>query len=314
LSTASVIFLPIGFMAAEILGYDKMAGVALVALGTNAGFAAGVFNPFTVGLAQGYAQLPIFSGAWLRWILLVTILFATIVYILFYTKKIKKNNIQTIVADGKLTLRQWIELAIYISAFVYLMIGIQNKGYKVADIAVILVSLSIIIGIIHGFHYNEICNLLVRGARKMMTGVFVIGLASTMRLILTKGQVLDSIAFHLLELASGGSELAVLLAMFYGNALFDLVVTSGTAHGAVAVPIMLPLADYAGISRQSTVFAFQLGDGLVNLVSPLSTTLTGILAFSEISYGKWIRFFLPLVGIYMIIGTFFIWLAHFVSY
>jgi len=148
----------------------------------------------------------------------------------------------------------------------------------------------------------------------MMKGVVVIGLAATIRLILSEGNIMDTIAYELTGFAYHFPVWAKLMGMFYGNAVLDFIITSGSAHAAVAMPIMLPMADYLGLSRQATVFAFQLGDGLVNLTSPISTTLTGVMAVSGISYGKWIRFFLPLVGIYMVIGTLFILLAGAVGY
>ena len=102
--------------------------------------------------------------------------------------------------------------------------------------------------------------------------------------------------------------------MFYANALLDLLITSGSGHAAVAMPLMVPLADALCLSRQSAVLAFQLGDGLVNLVSPISNTLVSCLALSGVSYPKWLNYFLPLVGIYLLIGTAFQLLAGVVGY
>jgi uncharacterized ion transporter superfamily protein YfcC len=102
--------------------------------------------------------------------------------------------------------------------------------------------------------------------------------------------------------------------MFYANVLLDPLITSGSGHAAVAMPLMVPLADALDLSRQSAVLAFQLGDGLVNLVSPVSNTLVSCLALSGLSYPKWLRYFLPLVGIYLVIGTGFMLLAGATGY
>jgi uncharacterized ion transporter superfamily protein YfcC len=323
LSTASIMFVPIGIIAAKYFSFDKLTGVSMVALGTNAGFAAGIFNPFTVGIAQTMAEVPLFSGSWIRWLLLVALLISTSWYIIHYTKKLDKKQNNTIIDDDfeymkklekTLSFRHKLVLIIYLITFVFITYGLNVWSFKVSHMAVLFLVSGFASGIIYGFPINDICNYFVIGARKMMTGVFVIGLAATMRLILNEGEILDTIAYFLTSFTSSLENHMLLIGMFYGNALLDLLITSGTAHSAVAMPIMIPMGDYAGLTRQATVFAFQLGDGLVNLCSPLSTTLTGILAVSDIPYTKWVRFFFPLVGIYLVIGTIFIILASFVGY
>jgi uncharacterized ion transporter superfamily protein YfcC len=337
---SSVIFVPIGILAARMLGFDLLTGTAMVTLGTNAGFAAGIFNPFSVGIAQSIAEVPIFSGAWIRWVLLVCLLVATSIYIMRYAKKydsslnVVSESDELIIGDtqskekngthhlgledlkqkGSLSLRHKLVLLIFAVCFIIITYGISTWKWEVENIGVLILSTGILCGIIYGFSANEICDFFVNGSKKMMKGVFVIGLASAMRLILAEGNIIDTIAYFLTGFAYHFPHLAKLIGMFYGNAFLDLIITSGSAHAAVAMPIMVPMSDFLGLSRQSAVLAFQLGDGLVNLTSPISTTLTGVLAVSGISYGKWIRFFAPLVAIYMVIGTFIILLAGAVGY
>lgn len=344
LSTTSVIFVPIGILAARMLGFGKLTGTAMVALGVNAGFAAGIYNPFSVGVAQTIAEVPLFSGAWIRWLLLVCLLAATSFYIMHYATKFDResgdngkcsgkdctaeitNEITVggnewsaeLLKDGKvqkiLTFRQKLVLIIFLMAFGIVTYGISAWDWKVQDISMLFLMTGIVCGIVYGFKVNEICDMFVNGCKRMVKGVFVIGLAAAMRLILYDGHIMDTITFYLTGFAKGFPAWAKLMGMFYGNAALDFLITSGSAHAAVAMPIMIPMADYLGLTRQSVVFAFQLGDGLVNLCSPISTTLTGVLAVSGISYGKWVKFFFPLVGIYIAIGTVFIFLAGMVGY
>lgn len=324
LSTASVIFVPIGILAAKMLGFDLLTGTAMVTLGTNAGFAAGIFNPFSVGIAQSIAEVPIFSGAWIRWILLVCLLITTSVYIMRYAKKYDCSVNEVSASDelikaelkqmGTLSLRHKLVLIIFVVCFVIITYGVSAWKLEIENIGVLILSTGILCGIAYGFSANEICDYFVNGSKKLMKGVYVIGLASAMRLILSEGNVMDTIAYYLTDFSFHFPYWAKLIGMFYGNAVLDLIITSGSAHAAVAMPIMVPMADFLGLSRQSAVLAFQLGDGLVNLTSPISTTLTGVLAVSGISYGKWIRFFAPLVAIYMVIGTLILLLAGVVGY
>ena len=137
---------------------------------------------------------------------------------------------------------------------------------------------------------------------------------AALRLVLVQGGILDSAVHGLICLVEALPAWGQLLGMFYANALLDLLITSGSGHAAVAMPLMVPLADALCLSRQSAVLAFQLGDGLVNLTSPISNTLVSCLALSGVSYPRWLRYFLPLVGIYLAIGTAFMLLAGAVGY
>jgi uncharacterized ion transporter superfamily protein YfcC len=318
LSTASIIFVPIGILAAKLLGFGMLTGTAMVALGVNAGFAAGIFNPFSVGVAQTIAEVPLYSGSWIRWMLLALLVLATSLYIMNYAKKYDMLDIADTLQMNKLnnvlSIRQKLVLTVFALTFVIVTYGISFLHWDTKSLSALFLMSAIICGLIYGFQINEICDIFVDGCRKMIKGVFVIGLAATIRLVLSEGQIMDSIAYYLTGFAYNYPSWANLLGIFYGNAALDFLITSGSAHAAVAMPIMIPMTDFLGLSRQSAVLAFQLGDGLVNLCSPISTTLTGILAVSGISYGKWTRFFVPLVGIYMIIGTGIIILAGMVGY
>ncbi len=328
LATSAIVFVPIGILAARRLNLSPMMGTAIVVLGTNAGFAAGIYNPFSVGIAQTIAELPLFSGAWIRWLLLLCLILVTSGYLMFYAKHfdhhdtarlMNENSSVTVSLDNKkqpvsLSFRQKLVLVVFAVGFSFIAFGLSIGEWKTEKIAVSLLLLGIGCGIVYGFSPNKLCEIFVQGCKQMMTGVFVIGLAAAMRMILADGKILDTIAQALINAGKNVPSVIALLGLFYGNAALDLVITSGSAHAAVAMPVMVPIADALGLTRQGTVLAFQLGDGLVNLCSPLSTTLTGTLAISGIPFTKWIRFFYPLVGLYLVIGTLFILLASVTGY
>ncbi|MEA4986691.1 MAG: C4-dicarboxylate ABC transporter permease [Anaerovorax sp.] len=326
LTTASTVFVPIGIALARALGFDDLTGAAMVMLGTNAGFAAGIYNPFSVGIAQSLAEVPMFSGAWIRWLLLVALLVLTSLYIMKYANTSKSlinikgteqkalwETVQNTESDSN-TIKQVLVLCLFAITLCIITFGVSNLDWGIQEIAVSFFILGIIAGLLSGFGANKTCEIYLSGCKKMMKGAFIIGIAATMRTVLFEGGILDTVAYHLMDVVNELPSWAQLLGMFYANAAIDPIITSGSAHAAVVVPIMVPMADAMQLSRQSAVFAFQLGDGLVNLISPISTTLTSCLAVSGISYGKWLRFFLPLVGIYMIVGTGFIVLASLTGY
>ena len=217
-------------------------------------------------------------------------------------------------AEEALTPRQGLVLALLFGALATVVWGVGARGWKVPEIAAVFLVLGIACGAAAGFSANRICALETAGCRKMVSGALTIGRAAALRLVLTQGGILDSVVHGLIQVVERLPSWGQLLGMFYANALLDLLITSGSGHAAVAMPLMVPLSDVLGLSRQSAVLAFQLGDGLVNLVSPISNTLVSCLALSGISYQKWLRYFLPLVGIYLVIGTGFMLLAGAAGY
>lgn len=323
LSTASIIFVPIGIAVARALGYDAITGMAMVMLGTNAGFAAGIYNPFSVGVAQTIAELPLYSGAWIRWIILFCLLPLTAGYIL--KRANKQNNplinaavdgqqLEDIMNTGLLTKRMSLVLFLLFAALTIVICCVSFLQWSTPQISVVFLILAAIAGPVAGMGLNKTCDTFDAGCRKMMKGVIIICLAATIRSILTDGLILDTIAYFLIGTIIHLPRWAQLLGMFYANVLVDPILTSATAHASVAMPIMTPMADALSLTRQSAVLAFQLGDGLVNLISPISTTLTSCLAITGISYSKWLRYFLPLVGLYLLLGTTIIILAGVVGY
>ncbi len=315
MTTASIVFLPLGMAVAGSLGYDAKTGMAMVMLGTNAGFAAGIYNPFSVGVAQTIAELPLYSGAWLRWLLLAALVSVTSAYILRRAEPPDRAGEPAPPAEqAELTPRRGLILALLLGALCLVVWGVRVRGWGVAELAAVFLVLGVLCGAAAGFGANRICVCLTNGCKKMMSGALTIGLAAALRLVLVRGGILDSAVYHLLLFAQRFPDWSHLLGMFYANALIDPLITSGSGHAAVVMPLMVPLADALDLSRQSAVLAFQLGDGLVNLVSPISNTLVGCLALSGISYPKWLRYYLPLVGIDLLIGTAFLLLAGAVGY
>ncbi|RKI64419.1 YfcC family protein [bacterium 1xD42-67] len=303
LTTASIVFLPLGMAVARSLGYGPVTGMAMVMLGTNAGFAAGGYNPFSVGVAQAIAELPLYSGAWLRWLLLAVLAVVTSGYILYRAGGPAPSDAADLPAAPPPSRPQGLILVLLSGTLILVTWGVSARGWDMGDIAAAFLVLGLLCGAAAGFGAGQICALLTRGCSRMMSGALAIGMAAALRLVLAEGQILDTVVFSLLQTVERLPAWGQLLGMFYANALLDLLITSGSSHAAVAMPLMVPLADALDLSRQSAVLAFQLGDGLVNLISPISNTLVSCLALSGLSYSKWLRYFLPLVGLYLVIGT-----------
>ena len=230
LTTASIVFLPLGMAAARSLGCDGRTGMAMVMLGTNAGFAAGVYNPFSVGVAQTIAELPLYSGAWLRWLLLAVLVPVTGAYVLRRAEgPPQPEGAEPLPEAPALSRRQMAVLALFFGTLAVVAWGVGARGWSVPELAAVFLVLGLACGAAAGFGANQICLLLTAGCKKMVGGALTIGLAAALRLVLERGGILDSIVLGLLRLVEGLPDWSQLLGMFYANVLLDLLIPRARA-------------------------------------------------------------------------------------
>ena len=204
-----------------------MCGMAMVALGTNAGFTAGIYNPFSVGTAQHIAELPLYSGASMRWITLIILNVVTSIYIMWYANKHRisgkerKEEVEIKIDCKMMSKRQKLVLLEFVCTFVILTVGIAKWGWSTKEIIVVFLLASIIIGTSYGFSGNQICELYIVGARRLLKGAFVIGIAATIRLVLNEGNILDTITYNLTNILYVLPKEIQLIGILFLNALLD---------------------------------------------------------------------------------------------
>ena len=318
MSSEVMIFVPIGITLALFLGLDKVTGTAMIALGAAVGFTAGLLNPFNVGVAQDIAELPLFSGIGYRAVILVVLLVATSAYIICYAKKVaadpKKSVIYGIPEDeeycfgevaDELSKRQIAVLAIMALGFIILIYGLSQKGWYFEEMSGLFIFMGILCGFVYGYGPSKIAKEFGEGAKGIIVGCLIIGIARTVEVILSDAQILDTIVYGIANLVSAMPDAIKAVGMFLCQSLINCVIVSGTGQAAVTMPLMVPVSDLVGISRQTAVLAFQLGDGFSNSVLPMSSSLMGFLAVSKIPYSKWLKFMMPLFLIWTALGCVF---------
>jgi uncharacterized ion transporter superfamily protein YfcC len=329
MSAEVMAFVPIGIVIARSLGYDAITGTAMVMLGAASGFTAGLLNPFNVGIAQAIAELPMFSGMWLRAILLVTLLFSTSLYIIRYAKKVKKDPTTSLVYDleleenrGEIDLSALpavkvthiLTILSVIAGFGVLIWGVSSKGWWMEELAAFFLSLGIIVGFLSKYGPSKIAGEFVKGASAITFGAFIVGIAKGVVVVLEQGYVIDSVVNGLASTIGQLPASVQVLGMYTFQNILNIFITSGTGQAATTMPVLVPLSDLINITRQTTVLIFQLGDGLSNIMLPTSAMLMGSLAVSKIKYNRWIRFMWPLFLIWFSIGAVFVLIAHGISY
>ena len=322
-------FAPIAVIIARSIGYDAIVGVSMVALGGAIGFSTGTFNPFTTGVAQSIAGLPIFSGVGYRFICLVAFLIVTNIYIIWYAKKVKANPEASVVYEmeqenkkvevsekqhDKIEGRHYLVLLIVIACFVLLVYGSQNWKWKLQENAAMFLWMGVLSGFAYGFGPSKIAEEFTKGAKKLVYGALMIGMANGISLILADGKILDTTVQYLGGLLVVLPSHAQAAGMFLMQLLINGLITSGSGQAAATMPIMLPVADIIGMTKQTAVLAFNFGDGLSNYILPTSSALMGFIAMVGISYSNWIKFMWRLFLIWTVVGAVLVIVANSINY
>ena len=323
MSSEVMIFVPIGITLALFLGLDKVTGTAMIAVG----FTAGILNPFNVGVAQDIAELPLFSGMAYRIVILVILLAATSAYIIIYAKKVAANPEKSVIygiqedteytfedVSDSISKSQIAVLVIMAAGFGILIYGLSKKGWYFEEMSGLFIFMGIACGLVSGYGPSRIAKEFGNGAKGIVVGCLIIGIARTVEVILSDAKILDTIVYGIVNIVNvmPGSIKAV--GMFICQSLINCVIVSGTGQAAVTMPLMVPVSDLVGISRQTAVLAFQLGDGFSNSVLPMSSSLMGYLAVSKIPYSKWLKFMMPLFLIWTALGCLFMLGALIIGY
>ena len=306
MSSEVMIFVPIGITLALFLGLDKVTGTAMIALGAAVGFTAGILNPFNVGVAQDIAELPLFSGMAYRIVILVILLVATSAYIIIYAKKVAANPEKSVIygiqedteytfedVSDSISKSQIAVLVIMAAGFGILIYGLSKKGWYFEEMSGLFIFMGIACGLVSGYGPSRIAKEFGNGAKGIVVGCLIIGIARTVEVILSDAKILDTIVYGIVNIVNvmPGSIKAV--GMFICQSLINCVIVSGTGQAAVTMPLMVPVSDLVGISRQTAVLAFQFGDGLSNIFWPTADIVI-ICGLGGISLQKWYKWFTPL--------------------
>lgn len=302
-------FVAIVLAATMAMGYDRIVAVSIVVVGVYAGYSAGPLNPFNVGIAQGIAELPLFSGIGLRSVLMVGGLIIAIHHTLRYAKKVKLNpatsllinekEIETdtsILEDLKMTKKhKWI-MAVLGLSLVALVFGVLKYGWYLGEISALMLLMGIVIGMIaFNGSFNQFTDEFMKGAAEMTAAALIIGLSRAILVVMEEGQIIDTLVYAVsVPLGSLHSVFAA-WGMYISQGLINFIIPSSTGQAAVVMPIMSSISDVIGINRQIAVQAFQSGDGYWNMITPTHPVLMAALGIAAVPFGKWVRFAGPLV-------------------
>ncbi|MCB8887920.1 YfcC family protein [Vreelandella malpeensis] len=327
-SNAVIAFIPLGIVLARALKLDAIAGIAIVYLGYFSGSAAAVFDPITLGVAQSIAGLPLFSGAGLRIAVFFVLLGITVLYVCRYIKRIDKDPTQSLmgatpfgdnvatVQDEQLrfTRQHLVILGFFVTCLGVFIYGSLQRGWGINELSAIFMINAIGSAVLARMGANEFVRVFMEGAKGMLYGAFIIGIAKGITVLMMDGMILDTVVNSVFVPLSTLPSMLGAIAVFFFNLFFNFLVPSGSGQAAVVMPILTPLADMLEITRQTAVIAFKLGDGITNIITPTSGVLMSVLAIGGVPWGNWVRFAFPLVCLWTLAGIAFVVIAVMINY
>jgi uncharacterized ion transporter superfamily protein YfcC len=316
MSEEVIVFVPIGVALARAVGYDDIVALAMLSTGAAIGFSSGLANPFTVGVAQGIAELPLFSGFGFRLIGYAALYLSAVVYTLRYAQKIKldptKSYMYGVEKQGgddvrslkniTVTKRHVLVLLNILVFFVYMLYGVMKLDYYIMELSTVFLAMGIIGGLLGGLTPSDIARAFIRGCADVTFGALAVGIARGILITLQNGQIIDTIIHYLASLVERVPRELSAVAMFLVQSVINFFIPSGSGQAATTMPIMTPLADVIGLTRQTAVMAFHYGDGFSNSIIPTSAGLMGVLAMAKVPYEKWVKFIWPVMVIWTLIG------------
>ncbi|MBY0574916.1 MAG: YfcC family protein [Undibacterium sp.] len=309
-----MIFIPL----ALALGYDSIVGVSIPFVGSQVGFAAAFLNPFNVGIAQGIAGVPVFSGIGFRlavWLLATCL---TIAFLMWYAARIKKNpelsptfaldqekrqqqqGDQLLNFSGMTNIHKAV-LWMFVATLGVMVFGVVKYEWFINEIAALFLVMAIAVGIVGELSSDEFVEAFIHGAKDLISTALVIALARGTMILARDAHIIDTMLFHLMPLVQSANPVFAAHKMFVIQSVINFFIHSGSGQAALTMPIMAPLSDLVGVSRQTAVLAFQFGEFTTPMI-PTSGITVGVLALARIPWVTWAKWMIPLQLIYFVLA------------
>lgn len=325
----SATLVPFAVALALALGWDSLVGLGMSVLAAGFGFSTAVSNPFTLSVAQQIAGLPAYSGFVFHLICFIVVYGILATFLYRYAKKIdrfpeksityglERKIVQaetTYTKDQERNLQKATKIFLIAILLVIVVVVAGVLIPAVGSNALILMILPLTIGSIASAAASRYSKRIfldfLKGILGMLPAILLILMASSIKLIVTNGQILDTILYYASETAKNAGSLACIPIIYLFVLILNFFIASGSAKAFLVVPIITPLADLVGLTRQTAVLAFCFGDGFSNVLYPTNPVLLICLGMTVVSYGKWFKWTWKIQVIALIVTTLFLYIAH----
>lgn len=327
--------LPIMIALSYSLGWDALTGLGMSVLAVNLGFSAAITNPFTIGVAQNLAGLPLFSGAGFRIVVFLVIYAVFAWFITRYARHIERNPSRSPLFNEDQAEREKYRsfrlsgsenprlkpALFFFGGFIVLIFVVLVSGpfipaiseFALPLVGILFLAGGIAAGLIAGSG-RTVWPALLQGVKGMLPAIPLILMAMSVKHIVTQGGILDTILHQADAPLAAASPFGAAILIYMLALIIEFFISSGSAKAFLMMPILIPLADLVGVSRQVTVLAYQFGDGFTNLIYPTSAILLICLGLARVSYLKWLKWTLPLWGVIVAVTLIFLAVAVAIGY
>jgi uncharacterized ion transporter superfamily protein YfcC len=306
-------FIPLLVTMCLALRLDAIVAMGIVYIGAGIGYGCAAINPFTVVIAQDIAGLEPMSGWWFRCVVIVPCLVVGVHHLLKYASRLKADPSRSLVhdvdyssgfempEDVRFTWRRGAVIAAFAGAVVLFIYGIKTLDWYLTELSAVFAGLALVAAVICSLGPNRVAREFVKGAGELTSAALLIGFARAIQVVMNDAQITDTAINGIAGFLEGLPAAASAVGMLFVQSLCNLFIPSGSGQAYVTMPLMAPLADLTGVTRQTAVLAYQFGDGFTNMIIPTNALLMGMLALGRVPYQKWFRFIVPLlVKIYIV--------------
>ncbi|AJC74897.1 hypothetical protein AJ81_09185 [Pseudothermotoga hypogea DSM 11164 = NBRC 106472] len=314
-------FVPIAVNLSLQMGWDEFTGLGMSILAAGFGFASATFNPFTVLLAQSLAGLPIFSGLWLRLIVFGVVYVILVLFLMSHVRKIEKGGRSFPISSNvskegsKKSYRVFlISLTLMLSLVVLSFFLKPIQEYLVILMVLIYFFMGILCGLAAKFGPSKTFKIFLSGLLTILPSTILILLAASVKHIVEQGMVLDTILRGSVQLLEGRGQIGVAMTIYLFVLALNFFIPSASAKAFLLIPILTPLTQLSGLSRQTMVLAWTFGDGFSNMIFPTNPVLLISLSLASYSYVRWFKKTILLQLLVFLISCGFILIAVWTNY
>lgn len=313
----NIAMIPIAAVVSLALGGDLILAAGISVGAVTIGFGLSPINPYTVGIGHKIAELPLFSGALLRSTLCFSALSLMAYYNVRYLKKILKHPEKSLgkglntegislskpLSSYTISINNWLVIGAFMLGLAAILYGVFYWQWYINEISAIFLMVAIAAGIIARMNATKISETVLKAVAYVAPGAFMVGFATTIKVLMEMGHIGDTISFHLSEVLKTLPLYASGVAMAVSQSFINFFIPSGSGQALATLPVMLPLGEVIGLTRQTTILAFQIGDGISNLINPTLGGLIAMLSMCRVPLDRWLRFIFPVALALFILST-----------
>lgn len=303
----NIAMVPIAAVLSLALGGDLILAAGISVGAMTIGFGLSPINPYTVGTGHKLAELPIFSGALLRSGLCFLALSIMAYYNVRYFKRITSDPSRSLgqgldmtnlslskpIQKYRLSIQNWLVISVFVIGLITIVYGVFNYDWYLNELSAVFLMIALICGIISRMSATTISETLLKSVSLAAPGAFLVGFATTIKVLMEMGNISDTISYQLSNLLEGLPLYASAICMSVSQSVINFFIPSGSGQALATLPVMLPLGESLGLTRQITILAFQIGDGVSNLMNPTLGGLIAMLSMCRVPIDRWIRFIFP---------------------